>query len=280
MTQHHPIFETFERVSSLASGHHVYDFVGACTDVAYRKGWAQHAPRAGAQMLPGFPPVNEHYFDWVATLQCVRRATGTFRMAELGAGWAPWLVRAAAAARQCPFITGLELVAVEADETHHGWVKTHFAENGLQADSFHLLRGAVAAASGTIRFPRIANPDEDYGASTRSARSGSNFVEVPAFSIADVLGHFTGPVDFMHVDIQGAEYDALPPALPLLRQTVRAIMVGTHLSGDDHLRLARQFVDAGWLEVMNFPRNETVATEHGEVKFGDGFLFFRNPEIG
>lgn len=279
MTKHHPIFETFDRVASVASGHHVYDFLGVCTDVAYRKGWAQHAPRAGAEYKPGYPPLNEHYFDWVATLQSVRRGSGTFRMAELGAGWAPWLVRAAAAARQCPYITGMELVAVEADETHYGWVKAHFAENGLLSETFRFLRGAVAGQSGTIRFPRIANPDEDYGASTRTVRAGSDFVEVPAFTIADVLARFSGPVDFMHVDIQGAEYDALPPAMSLLKQSVRAIMVGTHLSIERHEQLARQFADAGWLEVMNFPRNETVATEFGEVKFGDGFLYYRNLDL-
>jgi FkbM family methyltransferase len=278
MTQHHPIFATYDRVPSVASGQHVYDFLGVRTDVAYKKGWAQHAPRAGAQVTPGYPPLNEHYFDWIATLQSVRRASGTLRMAELGAGWAPWLVRAAAAARQCPTIGRLELLALEADETHHRWVQAHFAENGVAVvPGVHLLRGALAAQAGTIRFPRLANPDEDYGASTRGVRAGSEFVEVPAYSMADVLARFSGPVDFVHVDVQGAEYDALPPAMDLLARQVRAIMVGTHIAGERHVALARSFAEAGWIEVMNYPRNETVATEFGEVTFGDGFLYYRNP---
>lgn len=277
---HHPIFAQFARTPSMASGLHVYDFLGVRTDVAYKKGWSQHAPRAGAIAAPGYPPLNEHYFDWIATLSAVHRARGTFRMAELGAGWSPWLVRAAVATRQCPEITRLELLALEADETHHRWVQAHFAENGVTvAPGVHLLRGALAAQPGTIRFPRIANPDEDYGASTRAVRSGSEFVEVAAYSLADVLARFSGPLDFMHVDVQGAEYDALPPAMDLLRRQVRSIMVGTHISAERHAQLAQTFADAGWQEVMKFPRNETVATEFGEVTFGDGFLCYRNPAL-
>lgn len=280
MSAHHPVFAEFQRVSSTASGHHVYDFLGTRTDVRYRKGWDRHAPAEGTVITPGYPPVNEHYFDWVATLDCVQRADGVLRMAELGAGWAPWLVRAAAAARQRRAIGQLELLAVEADETHHGWVRAHFQDNDLRPDDFELLRGAVGATAGTLRFPRLANPDEDYGASTRAARPGTDMVEVTAYSIADVLVRFTGPLDFMHVDIQGAEYDALPPAMPLLKQHVRAVMVGTHLANDKHDELARRFLDDGWQPVLQFARNGTAATEFGEISFGDGFLYFRNPAIG
>jgi FkbM family methyltransferase len=279
--QHHPIFANFARVSSVASGHHVHDFLGVRTNVAYKKGWAKHAPRAGVVIHPNYPAVNEHYFDWIVMLQCVSSASGTFRMAELGAGWAPWLVRAAAAVRQHSLVKALELVAVEADETHHRWVQEHFADNDVEVGpGVHLLRGAISEQSGTIRFPRINNPDEDYGASTRALRPDGEFVEVPAFSLADVLARFSGPLDLMHVDVQGAEYSALPPAMALLKRQVRAIMVGTHIADARHFELARTFTDAGWLEVMNYPRNQAVATEFGEVQFGDGFLFFRNPALG
>ena len=97
---HHPIFEKFERIKSIGTGNHIFDFVGSATNVDFRKGWRKWAVRPGAEITPGLPPLNEHYFDWVATLLAVDSCSGTFRMAELGAGWAPWLVRAALAARQ------------------------------------------------------------------------------------------------------------------------------------------------------------------------------------
>lgn len=277
---HHPVFSTFEPVVSVGNGHQVFDFIGSRTDARYRKGWAMHALTAGRRLAPPLPPPNEHYFDWVATLESVNAARGTFRMAELGAGWAPWLVRAALACRQRPAVDAVELVAVEADETHHGWVLSHLADNGLLvSERIHAVRGAMAAQPGTIRFPLIANPDENYGASTRAVTARSEWVEVPAYTLADILQHFSGPVDFLHVDIQGAEYDVLPPALDLLKRQVRAMMVGTHVSEEHHDRLATQLADAGWVQQLNFPRNRTSPTAVGDIAFGDGFLYFRNPSL-
>lgn len=274
---HHPIFSKFDRKKSVGTGRHIFDFVGSATDVSFRKGWSQYALKPGAETVPGFPTVNEHYFDWVATLTAVDRCGDTFRMAELGAGWAPWLVRAALAARQRPGVANVELVAVEADEVHFEWVKQHFATNGVVGAGMHHLRGAVAAQPGVIRFPKVENPDENYGASTRAVSATTDYVEVPALTLSQVLSHFTGPVDLVHVDIQGAEYDTVPPNLPLLAQRVKSIMVGTHLSLEMHRQLADQLNRAGWREVLNYERNALCATPFGEIQFGDGFLLFDNP---
>lgn len=275
---HHPIFSRFERVKSTGTGRDVFDFIGTRTDALFRKGWAPHAAVAGAQTQPPYPPANEHYFDWVATLTAVDRASGTFRMAELGAGWAPWLARAALAARQRPAIHRLELVAVEADQTHFDWVGQHFEANGIRGSGVHCLLGAIAAQAGTIRFPKVDNPDENYGASTRAVRAGTEYVEVTAYTLEQVLDRFTGPVDLVHVDIQGAEYDVLPAAMPLLRSHVKSIMIGTHISLEHHRQMDNLFQREGWRQMFNFDRNALYQTSFGDVQFGDGFLLFENPE--
>ena len=257
----------------------MFDFVGSATDVAFKKGWSQYAVKPGVVVQPAYPPLNEHYFDWVVTLCAVDQSGETFRMAELGAGWAPWLVRAACAARQRRGIRNLELMAVEADEMHYNWVQQHFATNAVRGAGLHHLHGAVAPESGVIRFPRVESPDENYGASLRGVRPGSEFVEVAAYSVSDLLSHFTGPIDLMHVDIQGAEYDVIPAAMSLLKDRVKSIMIGTHISGEHHRSLAAELAGHGWEAVMEFPRNEMSKTEHGEIKFDDGFLFFRNPQF-
>ncbi len=280
MITHHPIFSKFSRIKSRGTGSHIFDFVGSATDVTFRRGWSKHAVKEGADTTPAYPPVNEHYFDWIATLTAVDKSEGTFRMAELGAGWAPWLVRAALAARQRTSIKQLELVAVEADEVHFEWVKQHFANNGIHGAGIHCLRGAVAGESGTIRFPKVDNPDENYGASTRQGELGAgDFVEVQAFSLSEVLGRFSGPVNLVHVDIQGAEYDAIPSTMDLLQQQVQRIMVGTHISLDRHHQLAEMLCSSGWREVMNFERNALCATPFGTVQFDDGFLLFENTAL-
>ncbi len=276
---HHPIFSRFDRAKSTGTGHHVFDFIGTRTNAAFRRGWSQHATAMGVAIQPPLPPANEHYFDWVATLTAVDRCRGTFRMAELGAGWAPWLTRAALAARQRPAIRALELVAVEAEAVHYQWVKQHLEDNGVGGAAIHALHGAIAPRAGTIRFPKVNNPDEDYGASTRAARVGTDYVEVQAYTLEQVLQRFTGPVDLVHVDVQGAEYEVLPLAMPLLRSRVKSIMIGTHISLELHRQIARAFLHEGWREVFNFDRGALCRTEFGDVQFGDGFLLFDNPDL-
>jgi FkbM family methyltransferase len=276
---HHPVFAEFKRQRCIADGRHVYDFLGSATDTNCRKGWERHLLAQGREVIPEYPPLNEHYFDWVATLECVNAASGTFRMAELGAGWAPWLARAALACHQRPQVVAVELVAVEADPTHFAWAERHLMENGLSPKECTVLHGAIAPTPGTIRFPKLEHPDEDYGASTRAVGKVTPYIEVRSYSIPEVLDRFSGPLDFMHVDIQGAEYDVLPPAMADLGRRVKSIMVGTHLSLDAHRGLAALFAREGWRQIMNFDRNATCETGFGQVTFGDGFLYLRNPRL-
>ena len=121
-------------------------------------------------------------------------ANGTFRMAELGAGWAPWLVRAASAAKQIPEINGIELLGVEADPTHFRWMMDHFIDNEVSLDVAHLLHGAVASKKGIFRFPKITEPDVDYGSSIKSthAAPGAGYIDVQGFTLEELIGKFSG----------------------------------------------------------------------------------------
>lgn len=276
---HAEIFSAFKPVSSVGTGNHVHDFIGALTRVVYKRAWANYAIPAGTEITPGLPPKNEHYFDWIVILEAVSRSRGTFRMAELGAGWAPWIVRAALATRQMPEVDQLELLAIEADPTHFGWILEHFQDNGLDPGRFHLLHGAASGRSESLRFPVIGDPDVDYGASLNKAKSNIDTIQVQGYTVEEIIGQFTGPLDCLHVDIQGAEYDCLPAAMGLLKQQVKSVMVGTHLSDEAHDRLSEQFREAGWQEMMNLPRNRTSLTPWGEIALNDGLLWYRNPGL-
>ena len=272
----HPVFEQFSRVTSETSGLHMYDFLGGATRVSNNRGWAKHALGPGKMQTPGMPAKNEHYLDWITLLTTVSKAKGTFRMAELGAGWAPWLVRGALAAKQIPEITACELLAVEADPTHYSWVLEHFRDNGLDPDDHTILFGAATDKPGMLQFPVIDEPDANYGASLNSAASTAQTIDVRGYAIPDLLNRFTGPLDFLHVDIQGAEYEALPPHMDLLTDKVRTIMVGTHTKDELHDGLAAQFSAAGWVERLNLGRNRDNDTPWGEIRTNDGFLWFEN----
>lgn len=277
--QHAAIFENFTPQTSIADGVSVYDFVGVATDVRFKKGWAKYAPRVGSEVTPSLPQMNEHYFDWVLTLEAVEKATDSFRMIELGAGWGTWVVTAALACRQRKAIKDIELLAIEADLAHYEWMNRHFRANGLDLSAHHLIHGAVSAEPGKIRFPVIENPAEDYGASTSAVYGGRPYVEVDAYTIEELIGRMKGPVDFLHVDIQGAEYDTIPAAMDLLKKNVKSIMVGTHQSLEQHNKLAKLFRDNGWEPRMEYDRGALCDTEYGEVQFGDGLIAYRNPDL-
>jgi len=275
----HPIFERFSVVPSETTGIHVFDFIGGATRVAYNRSWATHAIAAGKTVSPNFPPKNEHYLDWIAVLTAASKARGVFRMAEFGAGWGPWLVRGALAAKQRQDIQSHELLAVEADPTHYKWLVEHFEDNGLEPDQHHLIAGAVSLRSKSLRFPDIADPDLNYGASVKSAANTKDTIEISGHTIEDLLSRFSGPLDLLHIDIQGEEYDVLPPAVDLLKSSVKAIMVGTHSNDELHENLAGLFQEGGWDERLNLGRNRVNETPWGEIQTNDGFLWFENSRM-
>ncbi|WP_300540855.1 FkbM family methyltransferase [Maricaulis sp.] len=275
MVSHDPIFSEFQPVKVEADGASVYDFLGVATQARFKKGWERFAPSAGTIYQPNLPVLNEHYLDWVVVLESVARAHDTYRVVELGAGWGTWASAALAACRQNSRIGSVEAVAVEADLTHWNWMKDHFAQNDFPSDGVHLIHGAVGARSGKVSFPVIDNPDEDYGASTRN-QSAAEYVSVRAYTIREVLDLLSGPADFMHVDIQGAEYDVLPTAMGQMNDKVKAALVGTHISSEHHHSMVKLFKDAGWRIRMNYERGQYCETPYGRIQLGDGVVVAEN----
>jgi len=278
--EHHPVFSLFENLRSKGTGEHIFDFVGTATRVAYKRGWERFLVPVNRVVMPALPDRNEHYLDWIALLTAVSKARGVFRMAELGAGYAPWLVCGAVASRQCKDITALELMAVEADPIHFSWALQHFSDNGLDPSAHWLFEGAVSGSTTQVAFPAIDNPDEDYGAGLARVTDSTPTRNIPSYALDTLLAKFTGPLDFLHVDIQGEEYNTLPIFLPLLDQCVKSIAVGTHLSDAHHDQLAAAFQNAGWCPRLILSRNSEHALTWGNIKTDDGFLWLTNPRFG
>lgn len=275
---HHPIFDHFRRTKSVGTGRHVFDFLGVATDVKYKKAWKHHALQEGTSKTPQLPSVNEHYFDWIALLSTVLSARRIFRMAELGAGWGPWLVRGAFACRQIAAVETVELLGVEADPTHFRWMENHFRDNGISPSDHRLIHGAISTNNDRQDFPRIDKPDEDYGASLRSAYHCSENWKVQGYALEKLFTYFSGPIDLLHMDAQGVEYDVIPCSLNLLKAQVKHLIIGTHISQEKHLELYKMLLSQGWQPQITFPRGEEMVTEFGLVKFGDGFQFWKNPD--
>jgi FkbM family methyltransferase len=161
-------------------------------------------------------------------LLSARDAHGSFTVVELGAGWGPWLVLGAKLAAQ----RGLpcRLVGVEASAEHLAFMHSHFYDNALNPNDHLLLHAAVGPEDGVARFPKLPEARADWGTQAKFETSPTvdeNEDVIPCMSVTSLLAR-ADPVDLLHCDVQGAEYDALAPAISALSRRVSRIVIGTH----------------------------------------------------
>ena len=204
--------------------------------------------------VEGIPiPGNWHadMAEFAAALRAVDLARETFTVIELGCGWGCWMNNTGAAARRL----GLEvhLIGVEGDEGHIGFAKEACEINGFHASQVTLHRGIAAAASGVALFPRQDRPGVSWGlqpifgatdAQRQQAVQLGAYDELPMVALAEVAAPYSR-IDFLHVDIQGGEGDLVESCLPILREKVAYLFVGTH-SRQIEGRLFDLLLEAGW----------------------------------
>jgi FkbM family methyltransferase len=240
--------------------------------------------------------------EYAALAQALDTADGTFRVVEVGAGWAPWVVAGIVIGRR----RGLQAsgVAVEADARRCQWALQHARDNGLTA---RLVSGSpdgiadalsgpvddvdmvVVQAAGwhartVLQFPNV--PEEDMGSAvwtlpgTDVDYRGAHLThhEVPAVSLRALLADDT-LTDLLHVDVQGVECDLLLPASDDIQAQVRLMAIGT----SDRLsegRLQQHFLARGWGLRIDDPCTAVFSMTHPTLAgftVQDGTQLWENP---
>jgi FkbM family methyltransferase len=255
---------------------------------------------AGRVRVSFEPPVpSEDFFEWLDLLESVVESSGRYTVVELGAGWGRWLVNAAAALRQLEPERPFVLVGVEAEPTHFRWLRQHLADNGIDPGEHVLLRAAVGAADGRVRF-RQGNPAEWYGQGiepedavarssgpvSRLIRWGTNTLHdrrvsqrvrrVRAVSLGTLLRPLDH-VDLIDADVQGAEADVFEAATDELSAKVARVHVGTHGTAIEE-RLRALFGERlGWECRFDYAGGGERQTPWGLVRFEDGAQSWLNP---
>jgi FkbM family methyltransferase len=222
---------------------------------------------------------SEHVIDWLPLVDAVAHSKGTFRMAALGAGWGRWLAAGGALAKQAG--RGFFLVGVEADAEHFSWMTRHFIENGFSPSHYRLIEAAASGVSGTCRFA-IGDSQAWYGQSIVTDRDRTTATRtVRAVTIQDILEE-ASPLDYLHMDIQGAELEVLSSHPNLLDDQVRLINIGTH-SAEIEAGLQRLFKQLKWQAVYNVKIGSSmlisVDSKEHVVNFQDGAQIWRNPKL-
>ena len=262
----------------------IVDFLGCKTRIDYSK-----ATHSLSGRVFGYPIPQDWFsetIEWMGLIKSVLHARGSYRILELGAGWAPWLVAGGTLARR-QGISDLVLYGVEADPMRCQYARTHLRDNGFEPDAHHLVEAAVGTAAGEAFWPDDSDLGADYGARPLDASGkdylGREFLKtrtVPVVSIADLLR--SEPAwDLVHVDVQGSEADLCRFGLELLTQRVRWLVVGTHSRKQDG-DLLDLFWQAGWSLEHEKPShmlfNAQKPTLEGMVVH-DGTQVWRNPRL-
>lgn len=213
------------------------DFLGRKTRLRTFAPVSAHLDGTVSKKLPipddGFLAGATEYLGLFSAIESCRR--GAFVAVELGAAWGPWICAAALAAKRRG-ISQVDLIAIEGSAPKVEFMKQHLRDNdvlGHNGVAVNIKRGVVWTKTGTAQFP-LVDPATDHGGAARDSEGGPDYrgfhlehETVPAYSLPDLLAD-SRVVDFLHIDIQGAEAEVCKSSAAFLAERVRYIVIGTH----------------------------------------------------
>ena len=256
-------------------------------------------------------------FEYVSLARAFhQRPAATFSMVEVGAAWAPWTVSGLVHAREL----GIAAVgiALEADERKCMWAVQHAKDNGLAVDLVNekaqktvkkvsnLLdrdnspeqRIIVVRAAGWFETTTVPFPDtgvNDMGTAVQTHGDWSvdyrgahlRHSSVPAVSLAELLplitshGGMSSPLDLLHIDVQGIEFEMLQPLAADIQSHTRLMAVGTHSRLNEGL-LQDFFLRRGWGLLIDEPCKAEFIMTHPTLSgftWQDGMQLWENPFV-
>lgn len=306
MSQHHPVISRYRAYSGPVPPRTSPDFLGTMTRQDYISGFVPINAESYTveNYLPAF---DEEYFEWISLLESAIEARGSYVMMELGAGFGRWAVRAATAIQQAQPGLPFSIFAVEAEPTVYGWMRDHFAHNGLDPAAHQLIHGAVSEAPGDVFFyvggpkggPYDKRPEnwygqcltKDYDAAANGKPDGSyqghavtehpsgwRSIRVPGVSLKSLLSR-TGHADLIDMDIEGQELESVTTNIDALDAKVRRLHIGTHsVEIEDGLR--RLLSAHGWECRADYSLFSECDTPYGRIRFENGAQTWVNPRRG
>ena len=240
--------------------------------------------------------------EYVALAQAISTAADTFRIVEVGAGWAPWSVAGIVVARR----RGLRAtgIAVEADAERSAWAMRHAADNDVATElvtgspdeiaaalrepwgsiELRIVRAAGWHTRTTLQFPDLDTGDMGGAVWTLPGTDvdyrGAHLThhDVPSVTMADLLDAPT-VTDLLHIDVQGVESQLLVATADDIQARVRLMAVGTTDRGNEG-RLQEFFLPRGWGLSIDEPCTTHFTMTHPTLAgftVQDGLQLWENP---
>ncbi len=239
----------------------------------------------GGEIEPPPIPGNWHacIAEWAAVLRAVDLAHERFSIIELGCGWGCWLNNAGRAAKRRGL--AIDLIGIEGDAGHLQFARETCAANGIEPSEVTLIHGLAGPDTSVALFPKQAVAGSSWGLEpifdpspedrARIMQTGQ-FEELPVLNLADVIGE-RSQIDLLHIDIQGGEADLVEACLPLLRDRLAYLVIGTHSRPIEGRLMAALSAD-GW--VLEIERPAIITIDRNAVTLViDGVQGWRNPRL-
>jgi FkbM family methyltransferase len=233
-------------------------------------------------------------------------------MVELGGGWGARAVTAHAMLKQIkPHVREFYIV-VEAMRDHCGWIRKHMQDNGIDANRHSIIHAAIWVDNQPKLFPDCAGilgqsisydapdcvadltPQEakesllnvvrngELGIvdpfESRGGRQSRKWSFVSTVTLRDILLPIE-QMDYIDIDIQGAEQRLILDGIDLLEERVKRLHVGTH-SDEIHAKLTELFETRGWQVLVQIPPDGEYSSEWGDFSTSDGILSVVNRRLG
>ena len=240
----------------------------------------------------------------------------TFRIIEVGAGWAPWAVAGLVHARHLNR-AGIAF-AIEADARKCAWACQNAKDNGVEvihvsgkarklaklvgqaADSWSgngqilvVIEAAGWHETTIVEFPET--PVDDMGAAvwtlpgTNVDYRGAHLRhrQVPSIALVEVLqiirsvGEDDECIDLLHIDVQGVEFELLQAAADGIQSNTRLMAVGTHNRWSEG-QLQYFFLERGWGLLIDKPCKAHFTMTHPTLSGfteQDGMQLWENPFV-
>jgi len=271
----------------------ITDFLGVKTGMDLLWPGLEHLDGAVAGLpIPG--DFHAQSIEYIGMLRSVETAEGSYTAIELGAGYGPWIVGGAVAARN-KGITKIHMTGLEADPGRFELMKLHIARNGFDLKDCTLVQAAVGPEAGQARWPKIGKPshaaggrpiragqdheesDTEYAERTYEGETG---IDVKIMAFDDVLAEKSF-WDMVHIDIQGWEHEICAAAIERLNTSARWVIIGTHsrkIEGD----LFDLFWRNGWELTNEKPCKFTYRRDRKSMErmtYTDGAQVWHNPRV-
>jgi FkbM family methyltransferase len=257
----------------------IFDWLGIRTLIRHH-GWLEQ-PASGIIDVSEIPVpsdmIHAETIEYIGLLVSVERALAAgrkaFAMVELGASYGPWMTASGVMARRLGF-EKVNLLAIEASERMISGIIQHAALNGLVADDrvqVRALHAAVYTHEQDLFFPKV-DVSHDNGAQvsdriTSTDYRGLNmeYDRVRGITLRKVCEEFE-LVDFVHLDLQGAEELLLQDDdfLEVLTNKASTFFLATQSRFIEGLAL-RALSERGWVLIRERPTTFKFVPDRSDV---------------